>query len=154
MLRHEGLNLLQGSLLPVPEPHLYRVPAAEWQPRLIGFVQRAGVAFTVGAAAAWLRYRGYVRFQSDLAELENMRAFWQAAALPGLVRYDSEDRILPLRHYAWAVMIRITDPLENRKTRQQSVTLGNARCGTSAEQPGKKRNKHKPCVPRPAEIEW
>lgn len=103
VLRHEGLDLLQGRALPVPRPELYAVPPIDWQARLLGFVQRAGLVFTVGAAASWLRYRGYVRQYNELAELRNQQAFWQAADRVGLVRYESDERIVPLRPFAWPV---------------------------------------------------
>lgn len=101
VLRQEGLGLLGAKPIPVPLPDLYTVSPLEWQARLIGFVHRAGVAFTLGAAMGWLRNRRYVRGCREQDELANMEALWQGAARLGLVRYASDDQIIPLRRHTW-----------------------------------------------------
>ncbi|MDF2628879.1 MAG: hypothetical protein K0R39_2710 [Symbiobacteriaceae bacterium] len=104
VLRGEGLALLNNSPLPIPYPDRYTVQPLEWQARLVGFVHRAGVSFTLEAAVGWLRNRRYTRGYSVECELANMQAFWQGAARLGLVRLEpKDDLVIPLRRHAWPV---------------------------------------------------
>ncbi|HYF76299.1 MAG TPA: hypothetical protein VD973_04155 [Symbiobacteriaceae bacterium] len=103
-LRQEGLSLLDAKPIPVPFPDRYSVPPLDWQSRLVGFVHRAGVSFTLDAACGWLRNRRYTRGYREQDELSNMQALWQAAARLGLVRFDpDEDLVVPVRRYPWPV---------------------------------------------------
>jgi hypothetical protein len=102
VLRQEGLSLLDAKPIPVPYPDLFSVPPTEWQSRLVGFVHRAGVSFTLGAANGWLRNRRYTRGYREQDELANMQALWQGAARLGLVRFDpGGDLVVPVRRHPW-----------------------------------------------------
>lgn len=102
-LRLEGLNLLEGVLLDVPYPMIYRLPDEEWQPRLLAFALRAGVPFQAASAAAWLAARVGLRGWKGAPEQANMEQFWQEAAQLGLVRYESADYIVPRLLHRWPV---------------------------------------------------
>lgn len=102
VLRREGLDLLEGVMLDVPYPLLYRLPEEEWQPRLLAFALRAGVPFSAASAAAWLKAKVGLRGWQGPAEIENMQAFWQEVAGLGLVRCEPEGQIIP-RPYRWPV---------------------------------------------------